>query len=224
MIVFVLNDSQTPAARLTVRTAELLLPDAEVVPLTQPAGGKLNQYLKQRKELKYMVTLPSGMELLRSFRAELSGWMELMKEKGLEWLRIQSSLPASSGTQEPAPPQAVTIWTRSALACGELSGFADESDLPFNHYTDYDKYVQIRSICPGHVLSSDSFRPLPSSLLPGSDDARNGKLCLPCWTLRQLRRQISNHLYPLLFALIMQRLICLGRYGVYASSHAGSGS
>ncbi len=50
---------------------------------------------------------------------------------------------------------------RSALACGELSGFADESDLPFNHYTDYDKYVQIRSICPGHVLSSDSFRPAP---------------------------------------------------------------
>ncbi|MBJ6363044.1 glycosyltransferase family 2 protein [Paenibacillus sp. GCM10012307] len=161
MIVFVLNDTQTPAARLTVRTAELLLPGAEIVPLAQPVGGKLNDYLRHRNEEPYMLTIPSGAELLRSFSTELSHWLTLMKEQGLKWLRIQPAQSAQWDIQVPEIPHAVTIWTPDAIARGEINGFAEESELPFNHYTDYDKYIQIREACPGAELLSSSFRPAP---------------------------------------------------------------
>lgn len=159
MLVFILNYTRTPAARMTARAAGVLLPQAIIEPIEQPAGSAMNACIGKHREARLIMTIPAGAVLLHILADEAADWVRQMEEKGWTWLRICSALRSPSQQRPPLYPQDIMIWRRELLAGGECNGFADERLLPFQDYTAYDKYCQLAAHNKGMELVTSSYRP-----------------------------------------------------------------
>ncbi|WP_270164413.1 glycosyltransferase family 2 protein [Paenibacillus sp. SYP-B4298] len=159
MLVFVLNYTRTPAARMTVRAAGVLLPQAVIIPVEQPAGRLMNRWLGEHPEAALVMVIPAGAVLLHVFGEEAAGWRRRMEEEGLGWLCIHSALRSPAQQRTPLYPQEIVLWNRRLLVSGECHGFADERLLPFQDYVAYDKYCQLASRSDGSELVTSSYRP-----------------------------------------------------------------